>query len=53
MPDLAYQELAVLWQAVFGEPPSVVAEASLTARILVTCLPPTEPHSFGVDPDQD
>ncbi|MBC7670440.1 hypothetical protein [Caulobacter sp. DWR2-3-1b2] len=53
MTDLAYQELASLWEAVFGEQPSVVADSELMARILVTCLPPTEPHSFGADPDED
>ena len=49
MPDVAYQELAQLWEAVFGEQPSVVAEPGLTAQILVSCLPPTEPHSIGAE----
>ncbi len=47
MPDAAYQELAKLWEAVFGEQPPVVAEPGLTARILVSCLPPAEPYSFA------
>jgi len=49
VPDAAYQELAKLWEAVFGEQPSVVAEPGLTAQILVSCLPPAEPYSFVVD----
>ncbi len=53
MSDFAYQELTILWEAVFGEKPSVVADASLTAQILVTCLPPTEPHSFRADLDDE
>ena len=52
MPDAAYQELAKLWEAVFGEQPPVVAEPGLTARILVTCLPPAEPYGF-VAKDED
>jgi hypothetical protein len=52
VPDAAYQELAKLWEAVFGERPPVVAEPGLTARILVTCLPPAEPYSF-VAKDED
>lgn len=47
MPDAAYQELAKLWEAVFGEQPPVVAEPGLTAQILVRCLPPAEPYSPG------
>ncbi len=46
MPDLAYQQLAELWAAVFGEQPSVVAEPGLTAEILVRCLPAAEPYGF-------
>lgn len=45
MPDIAYQQLAELWEAVFGEPPSVVAEPGLTAEIMVRCLPLVEPYS--------
>ncbi len=52
MPDVAYQELAQLWEAVFGEQPSVVAEPGLTAEILVQYLPPAEPYSFESD-DED
>jgi hypothetical protein len=47
VPDVAYQQLAELWEAVFGEQPSVVAEPSLTADILVRCLPPAAPYSFA------
>ena len=46
MLDFAYRELAELWEAVFGDKPSVVAEPSLTAKILVAHLPPAEPYSF-------
>lgn len=46
MPDFAYQELADLWKAVFGEQPPVVAEPGLTAQILVEHLPPARPYSF-------
>lgn len=49
VPDLAYQELAELWEAVFGEKPSVVAEPGMTAEILVRCLPAAEPYSFKSD----
>ena len=49
----SFQELAELWEAVFGEKPSVVAEPGLTAEILVRCLPPAEPYSFKSDPDDD
>ena len=49
MLDPAYQELADLWEAVFGDKPSVVAEPSLTAQILVRCLPPAEPYSFKAE----
>ena len=49
--DLAYQELAELWEAVFGDKPSVVAEPGLTAEILVRCLPPAEPYGFKGDED--
>ena len=49
--DFAYQELAELWEAVFGDKPSVVAEPGLTAEILVRCLPPAEPYSFKGDED--
>ena len=53
MPDLAYENLAELWEAVFGDKPSVVAEPGLTAQILVRCLPPAEPYSFKSDDDED
>ncbi len=53
MPDFAYQELAELWEAVFGEQPSVVAEPGLTAQVLVSCLPPAEPYSFAGEDDED
>lgn len=53
MPDVAYQELAELWEAVFGEQPSVVAEPGLTARILVDCLPPAEPYSFKTEDEEE
>jgi hypothetical protein len=47
VPDVAYQELAELWEAVFGEQPSVVAEPGLTAQILIRCLPQAPPYSFA------
>jgi hypothetical protein len=53
VPDFAYQELAELWEAVFGDKPSVVAEPGLTAEILVRCLPPAEPYSFQSDDAED
>ncbi len=53
MLDFAYQELAELWEAVFGDKPSVVAEPGLTAKILVAHLPPAEPYSFTADDDGD
>ncbi len=51
--DLAYQELAELWEAVFGDKPSVVAEPGLTAHILVRCLPPAEPYSFKSEDEEE
>lgn len=48
MPDFAYQELAELWEAVFGEPPSIVAEPGLTVQVLVDCLPPPEPYDLTI-----
>jgi hypothetical protein len=51
--DPAYEQLADLWEAVFGEKPSVVAEPSLTAQVLVSCLPQTEPHSFKAEEDEE
>jgi hypothetical protein len=52
--EVAYQNLAELWEAVFGEQPSVVAEPGLTARIMISCLPPSEPYSFtNQDDDED
>jgi hypothetical protein len=50
--DSAYQELAELWEAVFGDKPSVVAEPGLTARILVRCLPAAEPYSFQSEDEE-
>lgn len=35
-----------LWEAVFGEPPPIEADSDLTARILVTHLPPIAPYEF-------
>lgn len=35
-----------LWEAVFGEAPSIEADAGLTARILVDCLPPILPYEL-------
>lgn len=52
MSDFAYQELAELWEAVFGDKPPIVADPGLTAQILVQCLPPTEPHSFKSDDEE-
>ena len=47
MSDLAYQRLVDLWEAVYGDKPPVVAEARLTAQILVECLPVAEPYRLG------
>ena len=44
----SFQELAELWEAVFGDKPSVVAEPGLTAEILVAHLPPAEPYNLGL-----
>jgi hypothetical protein len=35
-----------LWEAVFGEPPPIAADADLTARILVDYLPPILPYEL-------
>ena len=49
MSDPAYRELADLWEAVFGEQPSVVAEPSLLAEILVAYLPRIEPYRLDAE----
>ena len=49
MSDLAFRELADLWEAVFGEQPPVVADPSLLAEILVAYLPRIEPYRFDVE----
>jgi hypothetical protein len=36
-----------LWEAVFGEPPPIEADADLTARILVGHLPAAPPYELG------
>jgi hypothetical protein len=51
--DLAYEQLADLWEVVFGDKPSIVAEPGLTAEILVRCLPPAEPYSFQSNDEDD
>jgi hypothetical protein len=53
VPDFAYEKLAELWEAVFGDKPSVVADPGLTAEIMVRCLPPAEPYSFRSEADED
>ena len=50
MSECVYDEWASLWQAVFGEPPPIAAEISLTARILVECLPLAEPYGPAPKP---
>lgn len=45
-----YQEWARLWEALFGEPPPIAAEISLTAQILVEHLPLAEPYELGPRP---
>ncbi|KQV55844.1 hypothetical protein [Caulobacter sp. Root342] len=43
-----------LWEAVFGEPPPIEADADLTARILVDHLPAAPPYELGpVRPETD
>lgn len=42
------QEWSGLWEAVFGEPPPIAADAALTARVLVKHLPPIAPYEPGV-----
>jgi hypothetical protein len=33
-----------LWAEVFGEPPSIAAEADLLYEVLLRCLPPAPPY---------
>ena len=47
MSDLAYQRLVDLWEAVYGDKPSVVAGPRLTAQILIQCLPAAGPYRLG------
>ncbi|HJV43906.1 hypothetical protein [Caulobacter sp.] len=35
-----------LWSAVFGEPPPIVSDGDLAARILVAHLPPAPPYEI-------
>jgi len=43
----AKQELEALWREVFGEPPSIEADASMLSEILVRHLPPAPPYIDG------
>lgn len=40
-----------LWQAIFGEPPSVDAEPSLLCELLVRHMPPAPPYGGPPPPD--
>lgn len=44
MSEREYQEWARLWEAIYGEPPSIAADIDLTARVLIQCLPPIAPY---------
>ena len=45
MTDRTCEELNELWRTVFGEPPSITADPSLTAEVLVRCLPAAKPYA--------
>lgn len=47
MSDRERQELSGLWEAVFGEPPTIATDTSLTARILVDCLRCVGPYQLA------
>lgn len=47
MSEVAYQEWASLWEALFGEPPPIAADIALTAQVLIACLPEAEPYRPG------
>lgn len=40
------QAWIALWEAVFGEPPAIRAEAAVTARILIEHLPLAPPYEI-------
>lgn len=40
------QAWSVLWEAVFGEPPPIQAEANVMARVLVEHLSPAPPYEI-------
>jgi hypothetical protein len=42
--SVALSELHALWAEVFGEPPSVAADADLLYEILMRHLPPAPPY---------
>ena len=50
MSEREYQEWAKLWEAVYGEPPPIAADVSLTARVLIQCLPSLKPYELKPRP---
>lgn len=40
------QAWSVLWEAVFGEPPPIRAEAEMISQVLVEHLPPATPYAI-------
>lgn len=40
------QAWSALWEAVFGEPPPIEAEAEVTAKILIEHLPLAPPYEI-------
>ena len=45
MTDRTCEELAALWEAVFGETLPITTDPGLTAEVLVRCLPTAEPYA--------
>ena len=53
--SVSLRELHALWAEVFGEPPSIAAEADLLYELLLRYLPPAPPYgevgrARGFDP---
>ena len=47
MSESAFENLSGLWEALHGEPPSIVANPAMTVRVLVESLPPVGPYRLG------
>ena len=49
--DDAHAEIVALWEATFGEQPSISADAEMMLKILVSCLKDVGPWEVGAGRD--